>query len=222
MSDIQQLFENNRAWAKASYETDPEYFSRLVNQQSPEYLWIGCSDSRVPANQIIGLPPGEVFVHRNVANVVVHSDLNALSVLQYAVDALRVKHILVVGHYGCNGVGAAMNNNRMGLIDNWLRHVQDVRDRHEEMLSSIEDHEMRLDRLCELNVMQQVLNISQTTIMREAWERGQDVTVHGWCYTLADGIVEDLNVSTRSKEEAVELYRRASADPYPVTHAKRG
>ncbi len=222
MSDIQKLFENNRAWAKASYETDPEYFSRLVNQQSPEYLWIGCSDSRVPANQIIGLPPGEVFVHRNVANVVVHSDLNALSVLQYAVDALRVKHILVVGHYGCNGVGAAMNNNRMGLIDNWLRHVQDVRDRHEEMLSSIEDNEMRLDRLCELNVMQQVLNISQTTIMREAWERGQDVTVHGWCYTLADGIVEDLNVSTRSKEEAVELYRRASTDPYPVTHAKRG
>ena len=218
MSDIQELFENNRAWAKASYEADPEYFSRLVNQQSPEYLWIGCSDSRVPANQIIGLPPGEVFVHRNVANVVVHSDLNALSVLQYAVDALRVKHILVVGHYGCNGVGAAMNNNRMGLIDNWLRHVQDVRDKHEQTLTSIDDTKLRLDRLCELNVMQQVVNISQTTIMREAWERGQDVTVHGWCYTLSDGIVEDLNISAHSREEALELYQQASIAPYPVTH----
>lgn len=213
--EIEQLFENNRAWAKASQERDPEYFSRLANQQSPEYLWIGCSDSRVPANHLVGLAPGEVFVHRNVANVVVHTDLNALSVIQYAVDALRVKHILVVGHYGCGGVGAALNDNRLGLIDNWLRHVQDVRDKHADALQAIEAPADRLARLCELNVMQQVVNISRTTIMREAWERGQQVTLHGWCYELTDGLIEDLQISARSREEAQGRYEDAANRPYP-------
>jgi len=216
MSDIRQLFANNRAWARASYEADPEYFSRLVNQQSPEYLWIGCSDSRVPANQIIGLPPGEVFVHRNVANIVVHTDLNVLSVIQYAVEALKVKHILVVGHYGCGGVETALDDESLGLIDNWLRHVKDVRDKHQEILARIEDHAVRVDRLCELNVMQQVVNISQTTILQEAWRRRQPVTIHGWCYALTNGIVEDLGISTRSREEGLELYRQACLRTYPV------
>jgi len=207
--DIQQLFDNNKAWSERIHSEDPEFFSRLAAQQSPEYLWIGCSDSRVPANQIIGLAPGEVFVHRNVANVVVHTDLNALSVIQYAVDVLRVKHILVVGHYGCGGVKAALNNNRLGLIDNWLRHVQDVRDRHENLLNGIEDPAQRVDRLCEFNAMQQVVNISQTSVLREAWERGQGVAVHAWCYGLKDGLVRDLGVAARSREEALDQYRDA-------------
>ncbi len=206
MPDIQSLFDNNRAWAERKAGEDPDYFTRLVNQQSPEYLWIGCSDSRVPANQIIGLAPGEVFVHRNVANVVVHSDLNALSVIHYAVQALRVKHILIVGHYGCGGVAAALNNNRLGLIDNWLRHVQDVRDRHLAALDEFDDPVVRLDRMCELNVMQQVVNVCQTTVLREAWERGQNVAVHGWCYRLTDGLVRDLEVSAHSREEAIARY----------------
>jgi carbonic anhydrase len=209
MRDIDQLFAANRAWSQRIRAEDPDFFSRLASQQSPEYLWIGCSDSRVPANQIVGLAPGEVFVHRNVANVVVHTDLNALSVIQYAVDVLRVKHILVVGHYGCGGVGAALNNNRHGLIDNWLRHVQDVRDRHLPALARIEDPSQRIDQLCELNVMQQVVNVSLTSVVGDAWERGQKVTVHGWCYGLSDGIVRDLDVSARSREEAFERYRDA-------------
>ncbi|THF60745.1 carbonate dehydratase [Pseudothauera nasutitermitis] len=206
---IEHLFTNNMAWSERMRTEDPEYFTRLVNQQSPEYLWIGCSDSRVPANQIIGLAPGEVFVHRNVANVVVHTDLNALSVIQYAVDVLRVKHVLVVGHYGCGGVKAALNNNRLGLIDNWLRHVQDVRDRFQGALADLDDPEARVDRLCELNVMQQVVNIGQTSVLREAWARGQNVTVHGWCYGLSDGLVRDLKVSAHSVEEAQDVYRTA-------------
>jgi carbonic anhydrase len=206
---IEHLFANNKAWAERMQAEDPEFFSRLVNQQSPEYLWIGCSDSRVPANQIIGLAPGEVFVHRNIANVVVHTDLNALSVIHYAVEILRVKHILVVGHYGCGGVKAALHDNRTGLTDNWLRHVQDVRDRHLEKLAEIEDPNERLDRLCELNAIRQVVNISQTTILREAWQRGQSVTVHGWCYSLHDGLVRELGVSARGREDAVEQYRNA-------------
>ncbi len=210
MNEYDRLFANNREWAERKRDEDPEFFSRLINQQSPEYLWIGCSDSRVPANQIVGLMPGEVFVHRNVANQVVHTDLNALSVIQYAVDALRVKHILVVGHYGCGGVQAALNNNRIGLIDNWLRHVQDVRDRHESLLASIDDPRQRLDRMCELNVMQQVVNVSQSSVVREAWSRGQKVVVHGWCYDLADGIVRDLKVSASCRDEAQELYRDAA------------
>ncbi|NMG36507.1 carbonate dehydratase [Azoarcus sp. TTM-91] len=207
--DIQQLFNNNKAWSERIHAEDPEFFSRLAAQQSPEYLWIGCSDSRVPANQIIGLAPGEVFVHRNVANVVVHTDLNALSVIQYAVDVLRVKHILVVGHYGCGGVKAALNNNRLGLIDNWLRHVQDVRDRHEGALAAIEDPNARVDRLCEFNAMQQVVNICHSSVLREAWERGQGVAVHAWCYGLKDGLVRELGVAARSREEALDQYRDA-------------
>ncbi|MCK0510181.1 carbonate dehydratase [Aromatoleum buckelii] len=209
MHEIDQLFTNNRNWSERIRGEDPAYFRRLANQQSPQYLWIGCSDSRVPANQIIGLAPGEVFVHRNVANVIVHTDLNALSVIQYAVDVLQVKHVLVVGHYGCGGVGAALNNSRLGLIDNWLRHVQDVRDLHETMLTAIEDPLQRINQLCELNVMQQVVNISQTSVLREAWERGQPVMLHGWCYGLCDGLVRDLGVSAASRGEALERYRDA-------------
>jgi len=203
---IDHLFANNKNWSERMHSEDPEFFSRLVNQQSPEYLWIGCSDSRVPANQIVGLAPGEIFVHRNIANVVVHSDLNALSVIHYAVEMLRVKHILVVGHYGCGGVKAALFDNRTGLTDNWLRHVQDVRDRHDSRLAQVDDPKARIDRLCELNAMQQVVNICQTSVLRDAWARGQTVTVHGWCYALEDGLVRDLNVSAGSREEAVERY----------------
>ncbi len=206
---IEHLFGNNKAWSERKHSEDPEFFTRLVNQQSPEYLWIGCSDSRVPANQIVGLAPGEVFVHRNIANVVVHTDLNALSVIHYAVAILRVKHILVVGHYGCGGVKAALNDNRTGLTDNWLRHVQDVRDRHETRLAQIDDAEERLNRMCELNAIHQVVNVCQTSILREAWQRGQDVTVHAWCYSLNDGLIRDLGVSANSREEAMELYRGA-------------
>jgi carbonic anhydrase len=211
MQDIEKLFANNRVWSERMHAEDPGFFTRLASQQAPEYLWIGCSDSRVPANQIVGLAPGEVFVHRNVANVVVHTDLNALSVIQYAVDVLHVKHILVVGHYGCGGVGAALNNSRNGLIDNWLRHVQDVRDRHEDALGRIADPAGRIDRLCELNVMQQVVNVSQTSVVADAWARGQKLIVHGWCYSLSDGIVRDLNVSATSREQAFERFHNAVA-----------
>ncbi len=206
---IEELFENNRTWSDRMRAEDPDYFTRLVNQHAPEYLWIGCSDSRVPANQIIGLAPGEVFVHRNVANVVVHTDLNALSVIQYAVEALRVKHILVVGHYDCGGVKAALNNNRLGLIDNWLRHVQDVRDRHADLLSTVEDVKERADRLCELNALQQAVNICQTSVLREAWERGQDVCVHAWCYGLEEGIIRPIGMAACCKEAAIDQYRDA-------------
>lgn len=215
MSEIQieNLFANNKAWSESMHAENPEFFSRLVNQQSPEYLWIGCSDSRVPANQIIGLAPGEVFVHRNIGNVVVHTDLNALSVIHYAVEMLRVKHILVVGHYGCGGVKAALYDNRTGLTDNWLRHVQDVRDRHEALLAAIDDGNERVNRLCELNAMQQVVNVCQTSVLREAWARGQSVTVHGWCYSLENGLINDLKVSANSREEAMERYRDAVEKP---------
>jgi carbonic anhydrase len=211
MSDTQleNLFANNKAWSERMHTENPEFFSRLVSQQSPEYLWIGCSDSRVPANQIIGLDPGEVFVHRNIANVVVHTDLNALSVIHYAVEMLRVKHILVVGHYGCGGVKAALHDNRTGLTDNWLRHVQDVRDRHEVKLASIDDPIERVNRLCEFNALQQVVNVCQTSVLRDAWARGQSVTVHGWCYSLENGLINDLEVSAGSREEAMERYRDA-------------
>jgi carbonic anhydrase len=209
VNDIQQLFDNNRNWAASRIEEDPDFFSRLARQQSPEYLWIGCSDSRVPANQIVDLDPGEVFVHRNVANVVVHTDLNALSVIQFAVDVLRVKHVLVVGHYGCGGVGAALNNNRLGLVDNWLRHVQDVRDHNIALIDMLDEPRVRHDRLCELNVMQQVVNLSHNSVMREAWARGQKVTLHGWCYSLEDGLIRDLGMSSRSREEADAGFARA-------------
>jgi carbonic anhydrase len=195
MSGIEHLIENNRAWAHATEERDPEFFATLAKQQAPEYLWIGCSDSRVPANQIVGLLPGELFVHRNVANVVVHTDLNCLSVMQFAVDALRVRHILVVGHYGCGGVQAALENRRLGLIDNWLRHVQDVAHKHRDEIDAIADPAQRLTRLCELNVIEQVENVCSTTVVQEAWDRGQPLTVHGWIYGIADGLVRDLGVS---------------------------
>jgi carbonic anhydrase len=195
MADIGHLIENNREWARATAERDPEFFPTLARQQAPEYLWIGCSDSRVPANEIVNLLPGELFVHRNVANVVVHTDLNCLSVMQFAVEVLKVKHILVVGHYGCGGVQAALEDRRLGLIDNWLRHVQDVAHKHREELDAIPDSAARLARLCELNVAEQVANVCQTTIVQSAWEQGQELTVHGWIYGLKDGLVRDLGVS---------------------------
>ena len=194
MDSLKQLFENNRAWAERITAEDPAFFDKLARLQTPEYLWIGCSDSRVPANQITGLAPGEVFVHRNVANVVVHTDLNCLSVIQFAVDVLKVKHIIVCGHYGCGGVRAALTGERLGLIDNWLRHIQDVRDRHAAHLSPLSG-EAAADRLCELNVVEQVVNVARTTILRGAWERGQPVAVHGWIYGLSNGRLRDLGVS---------------------------
>ena len=195
MTALEHLIENNRRWARGRVEREPGFFRTLAEQQSPEYLWIGCSDSRVPANEIVGLMPGELFVHRNVANVVVHTDLNCLSVLQFAVDVLRVKHVMVVGHYGCGGVQAALEGRRLGLIDNWLRHVQDVMAKHDAELAAIPDLAGRVDRLCELNVMEQVSNVCQTTIVQDAWTRGQALTVHGWIYGLRDGLVRDLEVS---------------------------
>jgi carbonic anhydrase len=190
-----ELLENNRRWARAAVAEDPEYFSRLAHQQSPQYLWIGCSDSRVPANQIIGLAPGEVFVHRNIANVVVHTDLNCLSVIQFAVDILKVRHIILCGHYGCSGVHAAMTKHRIGLSDNWLRHVQDVAAKHGGELDKVADEDRRHRRLCELNAREQVENIAQCTAVQEAWERDQPLEVHGWIYDLKDGLIHDLNVS---------------------------
>lgn len=209
MKRLDQLLERNQEWARDMIADDAEYFSRLVAQQNPEYLWIGCSDSRVPANQIVDLAPGEVFVHRNVANLVVHTDLNCLSVLQYAVDVLRVKHILVVGHYGCGGIKASLNDLRLGLVDNWLRHVQDVRDKHRDQLATIDDDKAKVDRLCELNVVEQVFNIAQTTVMKDAWQRGQPVTVHGWCYGLQDGLVRDLDMSIGRERDLRDAYQAA-------------
>ena len=209
MSDLQHLFEQNRLWSEQMRAENPDFFTRLASIQSPEYLWIGCSDSRVPANQITGLLPGEVFVHRNVANLVVHSDLNCLSVLQFAVDVLRVKHILVVGHYGCGGVKAAHDNLRLGLVDNWLRHIQDVRQKHTRLLDACATIESRIDRLCELNVVEQVLNVSQTTVLQEAWGRGQDTTVHGWIFGLDNGLVQDLQMSVCAGDALQEIYDAA-------------
>jgi carbonic anhydrase len=191
---LKHLFENNKAWAARMLAQEPEFFDKLAHLQNPEYLWIGCSDSRVPANQITGLQPGEVFVHRNVANVVVHTDLNCLSVMQFAVDVLKVKHIIVCGHYGCGGVRAALFGDRLGLIDNWLRHIQDVRDKHAGLLAQLND-EAAVNRLCELNVIEQVVNVSRTTILRDAWQRAQTVTVHGWIYGLSNGQLRDLGIS---------------------------
>lgn len=209
MRFLKHLFQNNQAWAERISARDPEFFLKLSRQQSPEYLWIGCSDSRVPANQIVGLLPGEVFVHRNVANVVVHTDLNCLSVLQFAVDVLRVKHVMVVGHYGCGGVVSALHNERLGLIDNWLRHVQDVRLKHQLMLESLASQSQQADRLCELNVIEQAVNVCQTTVVQEAWARGQAVTIHGWIYSLTDGRLRDLSTCIASQDELVPVYSEA-------------
>ena len=201
MAGLDELFERNRAWAAAMVAEDPQFFTALAERQTPEYLWIGCSDSRVPANQIVGLPPGDVFVHRNVANVVVHTDLNCLSVLQYAVDILAVKHVIVCGHYGCGGVKAALEGSRHGLVDNWLRHVMDVGEKHADEIASMPE-ERRLDRLCELNVVEQAMNVCQTTIVEDVWARGQELTVHGLVYGLRDGLLQDLGVSASSLEVA--------------------
>ena len=206
MHSLKNLLAQNQAWAEAIKRRDPEFFAKLSRQQNPEYLWIGCSDSRVPANEIIGLLPGEVFVHRNIANVVVHTDLNCLSVIQFAVDLLKVKHIMVVGHYGCGGVQAAFKCQRVGLADNWLRHVQDVRDKHEGCLHRLPDDPARSARLCELNVIEQAANVCATTIVQDAWARGQELTVHGWIYGLKDGLLRDLKMSASSVEEATAAH----------------
>jgi carbonic anhydrase len=201
MRDLSKLLENNRTWAAEMVRRDPEFFSRLSRQQAPEYLWIGCSDSRVPANQITGLLPGEMFVHRNVANVVVHADLNCLSTIQFAVDVLGISHIIVCGHYGCSGVLAALRDDRLGLADNWLRHVQDVQWKYEAELDALPTEEQKHARLCELNVIEQALNVSQTTIVREAWARGRTLAVHGWIYDLQDGLIRDLSVRVAAEAE---------------------
>jgi carbonic anhydrase len=202
MRELKHLFDRNREWAAEMTRQDPQFFERLGGQQAPEYLWIGCSDSRVPANQIVGLLPGEMFVHRNVANVVVHTDLNCLSTIQYAVEVLKVRHIIVCGHYGCGGVLAALRDDKSGLVDNWLRHVQDVRWKHREQIDSISTERERHKRLCELNVIEQVVNVSQTTVLRDAWMRGQQVSVHGWVYDIRDGLLRDFGVCVTSLEEA--------------------
>jgi carbonic anhydrase len=211
MHAVKHLFERNRAWAEAITRRDPTFFQTLSRQQRPEYLWIGCADSRVPANEIIGLMPGEVFVHRNLANVVVHTDLNCLSVVQFAVDLLKVKHIMVVGHYGCGGVETAMRCERVGIADNWLRHVQDVMIKHDRCLHTLTDDTARSARLCEFNVIEQAANVCQTTIVQDAWARGQQLTVHGWIYGLRDGRLRDLEVSASGVEEAQSVYRAAIA-----------
>lgn len=208
MKDLKRLLDQNKIWAGNIKASNPEFFQTLAKQQSPSFLWIGCSDSRVPATQLVGTMPGEMFVHRNVANVVVHTDFNCLSVMQYAVDVLKVDHIIVCGHHGCGGVRAAMENSQLGLIDNWLRHVQDVMHEHEKLLAQLDD-EKRLDRLCELNVIEQVLNVGRTTIVQGAWQRGQELVVHGWIYGLGDGLLRDLGVSIDNAEGLAAVYRVA-------------
>lgn len=209
MNDLKQLLDNNRAWSERIKANDPGFFETLARQQSPHYLWIGCSDSRVPATQLIDLPPGELFVHRNVANVVVHTDFNCLTVLQFAVDMLRVGHVIVCGHDGCGGVSAAMQNLQLGLTDNWLRHVQDVMHNHEALLEGIEDEHQRLNKLCELNVIEQVLNVSRTTIVQNAWTRGQELAIHGWIYGIGDGLLRDLDICITNPSELSAAYERA-------------
>jgi carbonic anhydrase len=209
MRKLEHLFDNNKAWAGRIQEQDPDFFLKLSQQQLPAYLWIGCADSRVPANQIVGLLPGELFVHRNIANLVVHTDLNCLSVMQFAVDILQVHHIIVCGHYGCSGVQAALRRQRLGLSDNWLRHLQDVRQKHERYLKSAMDEGEASDRLCELNVIEQVVNVCYTTIVRDAWERGQELAVHGWIYGLRDGLLRDLNVTVTDFPATPKTYAAA-------------
>jgi len=205
MKVLPHLFENNASWASTAVATDPAFFSRLAAQQAPEYLWIGCSDSRVPANEIVGLLPGELFVHRNIANLVIHTDMNCLSVVQYAVDILAVKHVIVCGHYGCGGVRAAMEERPHGLVDNWLRHIRDTHQRHEQSLQALADNGAKMRRLCELNAIEQVINAGNTTIIQDAWRRGQNVAVHGWIYDIADGMLKDLDVTVTSRAELDQL-----------------
>jgi carbonic anhydrase len=223
--NLSELFARNRAWAADTEARTPGFFTSLLHQQAPQYLWIGCADSRVPANEIVDLLPGELFVHRNVANVVVHSDLNCLSVVQYAVDQLKVRHITVVGHYGCGGVRAALTNQRAGLVDNWLRHVQDVRNQHQAWLDGLADEAVRLDALCELNVLEQAVHICQTTIVQDAWEREQAVVVHGWVYGLQDGLLKDLAITVASAAEVSPAFDAALAAlkaRYAAQHDRAG
>ncbi len=210
MRILKYLFDKNRAWAKRVGAQDPEFFTKLSAQQKPEYLWIGCSDSRVPANQIIDLAPGDLFEHRNVANVVVHTDLNCLSVIQYAVEVLKVKHIIVCGHYGCGGVKAAMQHEELGLIDNWLRHIKDVYQKHQTVIEAIADENERVNKTCELNVIEQAHNVCHSTIVQNAWRRGQSLTVHGWIYGLEDGLLRDLKLAISNSDEIAEVYKMAT------------
>jgi carbonic anhydrase len=208
-TELPELFDRNRAWASEVEQREPGFFSRLLKQQTPQYLWIGCADSRVPANELVGLLPGELFVHRNIANVVAHSDLNALSVMQYAVDMLRVRHIIVVGHSNCGGVKAALYSLRVGLADNWLRHVQDVRNQHRPFLDSLSDPQQRADALCELNVLEQARNVCRTTVVEDAWQRGQEVVIHGWVYGLHNGLLEDLRMTVGQADQVEPAYDQA-------------
>lgn len=207
MKNIAQLFENNRKWASSVTAENPAFFSELAKRQKPEYLWIGCSDSRVPANQVAGLAPGEVFVHRNIANVVAHTDFNCLSVLEYAVHVLQVKHVIVCGHYGCGGVMAAMQGQHVGVIDNWLRHIRDVRQNHAIQLSELEDEKDRINRLCELNVIEQVRNVCATTIVQDRWEKGNPLAVHGWIFSIENGLLNDLKVTVTDQADLADAYR---------------
>jgi carbonic anhydrase len=217
VKNLPELFRNNRAWAERIARSDPDFFEKLARQQSPKYLWIGCSDSRVPANDIVGLLPGELFVHRNVANVVVHTDLNCLSVLQFAVEALKVPHVLIVGHYGCGGVRAAYQGKPLGLIDNWLRHVQDVAAKHRALLARLPDDGAREDRLCELNVIEQLTHVARTTIVQDAWRRGQPLSLHGWIYRLHDGVLRDLGLELDDPKNFDKAYEAAIAALTPPT-----
>ncbi|HCQ04110.1 MAG TPA: carbonate dehydratase [Candidatus Latescibacteria bacterium] len=207
MSNLDNLLDNNAQWAARVQEQRPGFFENLARQQTPEYLWIGCSDSRVPANQIVGLDPGDIFVHRNVANLVVHTDFNCLSVLQYAVEVLKVKHIIICGHYGCGGVAAALQNMEHGLIDNWLRNIKDLYEQHEMLFRDIKSDEERVNALCRLNVIGQVSNVSHTTIVQNAWKRGQDLSVHGWIYSIKDGLIKDLDSTLTGSEQVPAIYR---------------
>lgn len=209
MSQLKDLLQKNKQWAASITEQDPTFFDRLKQQQSPEYLWIGCSDSRVPANQIVGMLPGDLFVHRNVANMVVHTDLNCLSVMQYAVDVLKVKHIIVTGHYGCGGVRASIEGQRHGLIDNWLRHIQDVYRKHQKAMDQFTDFDVKCDRLCELNVVEQVMNVVSTSVVQEAWDKGQPLNVHGWIYGIENGLVNDLDMSLQNTDQVIPTYEQA-------------
>lgn len=209
---IENLLEKNRRWSENQTYIDPDFFQRLSLQQTPEYLWIGCSDSRVPANQVVGLDPGELFVHRNIANVVLHTDFNCLSVLQFAVDVLKVRHVIVCGHYGCGGVKAALGNTEFGLVDNWLRHIKDVYYQHQDEVNTIESEEARIDRLCELNVMEQVNNLAKTKIVQHAWDRGQELAIHGLIYSIKDGLLQELNVNARNPDFIDPIFRMQSGE----------
>ncbi len=216
-SELNELFESNRMWARSTEERTPGFFTNLLKQQAPQYLWIGCADSRVPANELVGLAPGELFVHRNVANVVAHSDLNCLSVVQYATDMLKVKHIIIVGHSGCGGVAASLHDMRVGIVDNWIRYVKDVRSRHQDWLNTV-DEDQRVDALCELNVIEQARNVCQTTVVQDAWARGQELVVHGWFYGLYNGLLADLKMTVAGPEQVNTAYDLALA----AVHARRG